>query len=332
MAAFSLFSVPRVPRKKVLELFEPIDLLELSLTSKHSKSAIRNCTIKAKILSYDPRCIAVFFMCGAKSLTLTFTPQISESTDTRVINGAPLLKWTKHPETSTIGSIPRNFDEDILQIFQHFQELFLVKGYQYNLTGFTRSFTEHTMQRVPKTVDTLTIGDANQDDEAIWHVLDNLTVTSQLMIESDITRVHEKMKNLDFLMIRRFNGSIEELATLNSKNFTIWFINDFSNNIFNTILRHWKQSKTQLKSFRIARPLDHLTPNLMTMLNGLNPKHWDYQRRSACFMMGNEEINCSQYKDIERDCDRLLGSFGCKPGYFEFVVWENRFPVRPAVP
>ncbi|CAL2038447.1 unnamed protein product [Caenorhabditis brenneri] len=249
-------------------------------------------------------------MCRAKSLKVDFTPQASESTESRIINGASLQKWTKHPETSTINIISRNFDENILQVFKHFQELFLVKGYQYELTGFTRSFLEHTMQRVPKTVDTLTIGDWNQDEEAVFQVLDNLTVTSQLMLDVDITRVHEKMKNLDFLMIRHFNGNTEELATLNSKNLNIWFINDFSNTILHTILRHWKQSKTQLKSFKIVRPPDHETPNLMTMLDGLDPKHWDYQRRSAFFMMGNEEIDCSQYKDIERDCDGLLGSLG----------------------
>lgn len=322
---------PRVPRKEIFESFEPIDLLEFSLLSKHAKISIRNCSIKVGCLTYNPREITLHRISGNPVLALDFLRD-AEGTDSRVINNGRFDRWTKITEQNTIHCVPRNFDEDVLSAIRHFQELFLIKEYSYHVLEYSISSINMMLENLPKKVNTLTIGTILGEEEGIHEILDQMDITSQLMIHSEkITKIHEKMRNLDSLTIRNYcESAVSDLAFLNCKRFDIHSKEHISNMDLNTIIKYWKENENQLKTFRITRRFGDPQRHPWEVLDGLGAKPWNPMRRSGtCEIKNLGEINCTGYWDIRRDCDGLLASFGIKSKYFEFIVWENPFPEAP---
>lgn len=285
----------------MLKCLDPIDLLEITFLSKKAKQTVKNAGLKARCLTFSEEWISLNFDWHENPLVFGFDGDMDLIRGYRVLNGHNFYWYKNYKESYICG-----FTEEIpkyMTIFHYFLEMFKVESYGCEATI---PFKKSRLEKLPDTVQTLTINEKMTDENEIAEVMEHFEVEEELVVMPGIEQFHEKMLSIPNIILNNAQHlDIRDVAKLDCISLEISY-HEYTDDHINYLLKYWKSNSNRLEVLKIK----NYDFDLYKILEGTGAKKYDSVRRDPYFELNGEEIDCTEYMDIVRDSDGKVAAIG----------------------
>ncbi|KAF1760088.1 hypothetical protein GCK72_008334 [Caenorhabditis remanei] len=262
---------------------------------------VKNAGLKAKCLTFSEEWISLDFDWCETPFVFGFEGDMDLIGGYRVLNGHNYFWYKDYEENYICG-----FTDEIpkyMTMFHYFLELFRVESYGCEAT---KPFNKRRLEQLPDTVQTLTISEMMTDKDEIAEVMEHFEIEEELVVMSDIEQFHEKMLSIPHIILGNAQKlNIKDVANLDCISIEITY-HEYTDEHINYFLKHWKSTKTRLEVLK----LKNYDFDLDKVLEGTDAALFDDLRRNPYFELNGEDIDCTEYMDIVRDCDGRVAAVG----------------------